>query len=794
MVSAGTKKRKQVDNKTKAVETTPRDWLHQVAFRGLALLLFFPPYFRGLFFAPEQEKALIFAALVFWVTFLWRRLQGDHRLLATPLDWFALALPAAYILSAFVAVNKGLAIEEVVKNILYFLTFWSVSRLVRNERDAESILKIIYASAIGVALAGLATATGLIHIKDGFNEGRIFSTFQYPNALASYLSAVVFMGVYLWDKVSNRKEEACDTVRTNLRSILEGWNVYSYLIVCGNFLLLTVLWGTKSRGGLLVFFLVFFVYLLRVGAQRRLYSILHFGYLGAAALLVIYRFVPLAMKGNAVQAWLWVVAGLVFAAAGQALFFRLNQWVSVSRLNSSSKLNFVSGTLILVAITAAVIFLTNQPVILKQAAGFEYLRNALDRIYYMETAAEMIKDRPLLGWGGGGWQEAYRSYMDYLYTTRQVHSFYFQVGVETGITGLLSVGTIWLYFLYLAHRSYHDSKENYQRKYLIWTLATSFLVIAGHALIDFDLSMSALTLVLWSLFGIISGLGHKKPAREEKSTNLFRRLSVGITSGAVILLLIGCFCLVHSRTLMVQGIKFIKFNQVSRGVEYIEQAVSQNPFRGDYRLTLSQVYSLLNEKDKAMAEAGKAVALSQYDIDPRFNLAQIAMAQDKYETAAESAAAALELVPNEVGTYEKSMEIFNSLGEKELENGNIDQAKDYFENSIRVSKTMLDYKGSLSEKAKRMWQGPELTLTPQIMLRLGVAHYWLGRFSDAEALLLEAAKDNNLKGEAFVYLALLKEKERVWVEAGNYLEQSTGISSKFEQKYMELSALPVVSR
>lgn len=50
---------------------------------------------------------ILLAALVFWVVFMWRWLQRDNRVLANPLDYFALALPAMYILSAFGAANKG---------------------------------------------------------------------------------------------------------------------------------------------------------------------------------------------------------------------------------------------------------------------------------------------------------------------------------------------------------------------------------------------------------------------------------------------------------------------------------------------------------------------------------------------------------------------------------------------------------------------------------------------------------------------------------------------------------------
>jgi len=184
--------------------TTNRDvrWesIHTIAFWGLAVLIFIPPYFRGLFFAPEQERALIFGAVIFWIAWLWKWLKRDYSFLSHPLDYCVLVFPAVYLISAFQAANYGLAVDEVVKTTLYFLVYWLAARLVRNEMHITKLMQIVYISAVGVALAGLATATGIIYINDGFLNGRIYSTFQYPNALASYLAAVLFIGLYLWHR------------------------------------------------------------------------------------------------------------------------------------------------------------------------------------------------------------------------------------------------------------------------------------------------------------------------------------------------------------------------------------------------------------------------------------------------------------------------------------------------------------------------------------------------------------------------------------------------------------------
>jgi O-antigen ligase/tetratricopeptide (TPR) repeat protein len=802
MVSAKVKKKKQQpQNKPKIKEQGSHDWLHQIAFWGLVLLLFFPPYFRGLFFAPEQEKALILAALVFWVTFFWRWLQRDHKFLATPLDWFALALPVVYILSTFVAVNKGLAIQEVVKNILYFLTFWSVSRLVRHEKDAENILKVIYISAVGVALAGLATTTGIINIKDGFLEGRIYSTFQYPNALAAYLGAVIFMGTYLWNRALDNHREALETARENIWIKLDRLNLWGYLLSCGNFLLFTVLLGTKSRAGLLVFALVLVIYLTGIGAQRRLSSALHLACLGVIAFVVINRFIPLAQDGYSGQAWVWVLGGLLLAAAGQAVLNLLDQKVLTGLQANGKKAVLAFGALALVVVLAAGMWLSANPQVMEKVTDVKYLRTGFQRVYYINFAVDMIKERPLMGWGGGGWQEAYRSFMDYRYTTRQVHSHYFQVGVETGIPGLLATAGLMLSFLYLAHRLYHGSRDNPARRQLTWTLTIAFLMIAGHAMIDFDLSLSALALVLWSSFGVIGALrrgeqvtsneGNEQP---RKKTAVPRWTSPAITSILIVVILLGVFSLAQARTLMGQGVSLANSNQANRGLQYMEKALSYNPFNAGYRITLSQLFIALKDEEKAVEQALNAVALSPYDTNPRNNLTHIAISAGDYELAARAAEEAVGLAPNELSVYEHLAQTYTRLGMLELEAGNKESARDYFTKSKQVPKQMMQYWESIDETGLAMWTGPKLQVTRKMHLATGEASYWLGDLEGAEKSLREAEKDEGLKAEALMYQALVKEKQGEQQRVNTLLKQVINLSPDLERTYASLNRVPIINK
>ncbi|SHJ01376.1 O-antigen ligase family protein [Desulfofundulus thermosubterraneus] len=490
-----------------------RPWTYQVAFWGLAALLFFPPFFRGLFFPPEQELALMGAAVVFWFTWLWKHGRRDYSFLSHPLDYFTLALPLVYIIAAFGAVNYGLAVDEIVKNVLYFLAYWVVAQVVEREEDAGRLLHVIYLAAAGAALAGLFTATGLVYIKDGFLNGRIYSTFQYPNALASYLALAGFLGLFFWSHYGSRTVGETITDRALLKTLprrLLECRPYRYFYAAANFIILAVFFGTRSRGGLLITGAVFVLYLIGLHWQKRLPVLLHALYVGGLGYIASHKFIAAAMAKQVGTAWLWILGGLALVLAGQWVYAFAGKRSLSPWLEDKKRVNMALASMILACLIAGTAVLTTHPQALEKVTSFTYLRNAFERTYFVRDAVAMIKDRPVLGWGGGGWEEAYRAYQGYLYNSNEVHSHYFQVAVETGMVGLLVMLGIWAYFLWAAHRAYWRAPAGSTRRAMAWAMTAGALAVGLHAAADFDLSLSALTLVLWALFACTRALSDNK--------------------------------------------------------------------------------------------------------------------------------------------------------------------------------------------------------------------------------------------------------------------------------------------
>lgn len=779
-------------------QTTQWDMFHTIALWGLAALLFLPPYFRGLFFAPEQERALIFAAVIFWFAWLWKWSKRDYSFLFHPLDYFVLAFPVVYLVSAFQAANYGLAVDEVVKTTLYFMVYWLVSRLVRNENDIITIFKVIYISALGVTLAGLATATGVININDGFLNGRIYSTFQYPNALASYLAAVVFIGLYLWRRaiLSEPESVAGGAKPKDALAWLNFDNLGQYLYAAGNFFLLTVLLGSKSQGGFIVFSIVFVLFMIGLAKGDRVPVFAHFILIIIPSLIAVWQFLSSVAMNNMGMAWLWILAGLLLTIAGQLLYSLSERNGLLLWIESHKKIILYLLMLVVIAgFVGAGVYINSHSDTLKTLAEEIRLRNATERMYFFQDAMKMFAERPLIGWGGGGWQEAYRAYQSYFYNSNQVHGHYFQIMVEVGILGILVMLGIWVSFLYAGHKLYHGAKENTSTRFLLLTIIMAAVSIGLHAAIDFDLSLSALALVLWTMFGLARSIMiYSSPKAEEKKSRAYippNYSALALLSAASIIIIICAGTMAAAGSYATQAGSYFQKQNANQGINSLQKASAYNPFNADYHSYLASIYSQLGKIDEGIAEAQKALTLSKYSAVRNADLTSLLILGKKDSGDTVSAAEKTSsLAPFQIQWYELLARTYFMAGYNELASGNRDAAKGYFEKAVQVPQRIQERMDSLTDQEKRLWKdAPPLSATPQVRLNVGESQYILGLWPEAEANLNAALQGEKSKGEASLWLSALKSRQGQEQEASALLEQAKKLVPNMVQNYEGLKNL-----
>jgi tetratricopeptide (TPR) repeat protein len=332
----------------------------------------------------------------------------------------------------------------------------------------------------------------------------------------------------------------------------------------------------------------------------------------------------------------------------------------------------------------------------------------------------------------------------------------------------------------------------------VLTITASALTIGAHAVIDFDLSLSALAIVLWTMFGFARGIGIYSAANlDEKKGKKYVPPSYPVIAAvsvfsAIIILLTGS--LASSGNYTVQAGKNIQSKNLSQGIAMLQKAISYNPFNADNHSNLARIYQAQGKFDEAITEAGKAIALSKYSAPRYAELARFYFNGKKSsEDAISTAEKALSLAPFQVQWYEFLARAYYTIGYNEMASGNRDTAKQYFEKTIGVPDRIVAQMASLDETGKKLWRdAPMMTSTPAVKLNVGTAQYILGRWSEADKNLQAALKDDNSKGEASLWLAILRDKQGRSQEAQELLVQAQNMAPELAKGYDGLLKLEIL--
>ncbi|MEW6696516.1 MAG: O-antigen ligase family protein [Bacillota bacterium] len=761
-------------NELKARQTPVLDSgnsFEKAVFYGLCGLLFLAPFFRGLFFAQDQRVAVIFATIIFWLVALTQFQRKDKKFSLAIMDCLVLSLPIAYILSGFNAANYSLAIDEVLENLLYFLVFWSAVRLIYSTARIEKLLNIIYLSAIGVSLAGLLTASGIIEIKDGFltNDGGIIaSTFQYKNSLASFLTAAIFIGSFFWSKMQNQ--------------------VPRLLLITGNFLLLVVFFSTKSHGGYIIFAIFMVALWILTPAAKRFSLIISNLILAVLGFAGSRMFLHNIADKSVAAAWVWLLLGMFILALGQ--------WVTLKYFNKEKGIIIPLKQLLTAIIGTAIPGLI--------AAGYFgvfqilleklHMHGAMERLTMYQDGLRMVLERPVLGWGGGGWSEAYSIYQGYAYTARQTHSYFLQMTIETGLLGLLIAISIWVLFLYKSYTVYKSSLGNNKEQNLAAALICSVLAIISHAVFDFDLSLSALTIVMFALMACLLTIENQNKSKETSllSNKINIRSGYGLLASSIgaAVILTASLLLISSNNLTNAALEAIKTGNGNNAVALIDKAITMNPLVSENYGIASQLHFALKEPEKAVSYAEQAVEMARYNPDRYSELSRAYLRAGRNEDAVASARKAVELAPLRVTYYERLSDVLISSAINEQKRRQPQSAQKYLNEVLLIPKEISTVLDSVHPDMKKLWvYAPPLIVTDRIKLNLGVANLLMGDLPQASTYMNEAANNPQLQKESLLWQALLAHKQGDANKAQEILQLAQKDNPKIKKQFDDLSFL-----
>lgn len=495
---------------------------------ALAALVFIGPLVRGLFFSPEQLMA---AGFVFVVALLWtvnRQRQGRPVYRAwSLLEIGALLLPIAYGVAYVRAVHPHAALLGWVGAAAAYGVFLIAREAPLSGRRGRTLLSAAIAGGAVVAAVGMLSYLNLVRLpgavtlpwKADPSVGRVGSTFQYYNALAAYMGAMVVLSLGVQDATG------------------PWWRTAPWRAAAGAMAVVMAL--TQSRGAFLVLPLAAVVLVALSPRGRHLQTLAEFAGVALGALLTLAPITEAARAGQPLLALCWFLVAALVAAGPWG-----SQLGPVRRFGSVLRPLAAMGMIVLVVGAVVYGHVVETPVAARlttsAAAAIDAVQgetpppsDQIERWLYVQDAWRMFRERPLLGGGAGAWASLFARYRSLPYYTTQVHSYYAQVAIETGAVGLAALALFLIGVIISGVRVLRVRRGGAERLQLAGGLAALFLLLA-HAAADFDLSFLSIAFLVSVLAGSLHGDARRLSAEEREGDieAAERRLLAGSASGA----------------------------------------------------------------------------------------------------------------------------------------------------------------------------------------------------------------------------------------------------------------------
>lgn len=198
---------------TKAISNKKNETFEIFFMILLSILLFYPPFFRGLFVSFTREVLIthIVSFSFFIVYLVYKRVRKGSIIFDSILDYMIISLIMAYILPLIFGqwVNLREAIGEIIRYTNVLIIYLMVKDYVANDKYKKIILTTLIASGVLVSLIGLFSAIGFGDLSNAVLGGnRISSTFQYPNTLAAYVGTLFFINFAIMNKANEKWKKA----------------------------------------------------------------------------------------------------------------------------------------------------------------------------------------------------------------------------------------------------------------------------------------------------------------------------------------------------------------------------------------------------------------------------------------------------------------------------------------------------------------------------------------------------------------------------------------------------------
>lgn len=753
-------------NKTRFNDTSNSLWTLLIP---ILLFLLVAPFYRalfngyglwnGIFFNSYAFETPIYGALQ-WITLIlivvslfifvkWKSYEQsiDSSVLAV---WL---IPLSFVLSSFHAVSTHTHMLSIFIHIAYAGLFVASFFIVKSKNGNVWLLSSIIGSGYLIILFGLfnlfgdASFGGLITYENDvltntrtyhdavIIEGRglrLTSVFQYANTYAAYLIALILCSLVLLVSVKNKGI-------TLLSAFMLLPSILSFLL-------------TQSRGGMVVFPVLFVLVLFLLNMRRQIMTIVHFLIPASLAILILQPVnnIALEMQENFstsgfLQGWSIVIAASLVT---MGLCFTLERLVSplvqhwtkgISSRKASN--SYIPICIVVLGVIGGFFLFGNSnvtqalPDALEQRITAINLQthSVLERATFYANAMEIIKDYPWFGAGGGAWAALFETYQTNPYTSRQAHNFFLQYMMETGVIGFAILAAFIFLLAYFFLREFWRKNEQDRLTGLLFFIIV--LAILLHSAIDFDMSYVYIgAIVFLCLGGMAAEI--KRPAfffQNHRLKLTVRKVYPSVLIVLAVIVFVFSARYAQANRLYQQSIQHLQDQQtISEILAPLEQAIEvrEHPDYLNYQVSLySQIYNQTQEQvyyNQAKQTIDRLLEKVPYNKITYYQAYNLYIMQDQLEAALSLVQTGLERFPWEISFYERAM-ILNY----ELSIQNAEQQTERWQTIIALHENIKMKQEHLKSLPEAQLQGRDFDLSKDMALILGEIYFKTGEYETA---------------------------------------------------------------
>lgn len=677
--------------------------------------------------------------------------------------------------------------------------------LSRNRSISTYIQAVMLAAGYLLVLHGILNITGYANYKNAILLSgpihdlnmRLNSVFQYANAYAAYLVALLVSSLYVIVRTSNRT--------------VYGLTALMLVPITLSLLL------TGSKGGLVLLVASMMVLLLCLNVYRQFTVLLLLGVSFVISLALMNPAARLGVEigsnpesGRQTAALLLIALPSIVTAAIMLLAkAKVLPWIA-KKTARWEHLHFARYILVGAPIAAGLLGLVLYGLTVAYAPTLipDYVRERLgtlnsysERMLFYRDSLRIMADHMLTGVGGGGWGDAVLVYKTFPYQTTQAHSLLFQYAAEYGIFGLIALSTLigFVFLSYMRPSRLFKKTQPEGTATIYFLFAFTFLL---HSLIDFTMSFIYLyMLVFIAMGGMSSRTDDKGSVRPAASRKPGRWAAIGATTIALlsVLIVIQAAKLVASNKAFTETVAVAESGKnrsvVLNAAEHAVAYQYHNPVFEVYRNNL--LIELFKEtKDQSYYDRA-ASSLNTLKLREPFSRDVLEQELQLYASKIDLAGAhayakqKLAMYPWDIKLYEHLVSTGYQLGLEQRTLGNVKESDAWWDRSIgyyeeAAGKSKTPGFASSSQNAALYFDSSDL-----MTLNTGMIHYMRGNYSEAEKTLKGKInyypQDATQKGIDRWYLAAIQKQNKQDISLYNQL---ISIDIKEKDLIEELLKLP----